>query len=54
MMNKHLLSNISLLDIKGDLKLADNLQYCCRLVSSVLLITTDGRELLHSIFFNDM
>jgi len=55
-MNKHL-SNVSFVDIKGYLKLADSLhfkKFISVTVVSSTSITTDARQSLHSIFFKDM
>ena len=52
-MNKHLLSNVSFLNNKGYLKLPDSLHFkkhnTVAIVTSTS-ITTDGMELLYSIF----
>jgi len=56
-MNKHLLSNVSFLNNKGYLQLADSLHFKKHILVTVVTstsITTDGIELLHSIFFTDM
>jgi len=52
-MNKHLLSNVSFLNNKGYLKLADSLHFKKHILVTVVTstsVTTDGLELLHSIF----
>jgi len=52
-MSKHLLSNVSFLNNKGYLKLADSLHFNKYILVTVVTstsITTDGIELLHSFF----